>query len=225
MSVSHVPEQGGIPPPPAPTRSEEAAPTQAGQAAVPPRDADYGARLREVEQLVSASEWQATDGEALHPQFTRERVEELGGARLFPSDPRAGFVLLNEGRYLAIQGVFGVRREQVNLMTAIAALMLAEAARARTERLRSWLPRPTRANVLLADGLLNSFGQQIAGPVARETPFFAALIGAAAVGAVAARVLEHASRDIEAASRRIKLSFRYLLGEQPVRSPRSKHST
>jgi hypothetical protein len=209
MSISNVPEQRGGPPPPAPTRSEEAASTPAGSAVAPPRDADYGAPLSQVEQLLSGPEWQAQRDEG--PQVTRERVEELGGARLFPSDPRTAFVLLNEARYRAIQGVFGVGRHQVNLMTAIAALMLAEAAHAKTVRLRSGLRGPTRADVLLADGLLNALGQGIAGPVARETPFFAAIIGTAAVGAVATRVVQGASRDIKAASHRIKLSFRNLL--------------
>src|SRR3954453_21216238 len=166
MSVWNVPRQrqrAGQPPPP-PSGSEEAVPRPPS----PPRDSDYGARLREVEQLVSSPEWQAPgDGDGLRPHVPRERVDELGGARLFPSDPRTAFVLLNEARYRAIQGVFGVRSDQVNHMTAIAALMLAGAAHAKTERLRSGLRGPTRADVLLADGLLNALGQGIAGPVAR----------------------------------------------------------
>jgi hypothetical protein len=202
MSVSKVPVQPGSAPPPA--RPEEAAPA-------PPRDAEYSPRLREAEELVGAPEWQAPRAERLRP---REGAEERGGPQLFPSDPRAAFVLLNEARYLAIQGVFGVRRDQVNLMTVIAALTLAEAAHQRAERLRRGLRGPTRGDAVLADGLLNALGGEIVGPFARDTPFFGALIGAAAVGAVATRVLRQSSRDIKVASRRVKLSVKRLLGPQ-----------
>ena len=145
------------------------------------------------------------------PSAPPRRIEHLSSARLFLGDSIIALGLLNEARHRTIQGVFGVRRDQVNLMTAIAALTLAEAAHQKTERLRSGLRVPTRGDVILADGLLNALGRGIAGPYARETPFFTALIGAAAVGAVAARVLQHSSRDIKAASHRIKRSFKEFL--------------
>ena len=222
MSVWNVPRQRqrGSQPPPPPSGSEEAIPRPPS----PPRDSDYGARLREVEQLVSSPEWQAPgDGEGLRPHVPRERVEELGGARLFPSDPRAAFVLLNEARCRAIQGVFGVRRDQVNLMTLIAAMTLAEAVHSQTRRLRRGLRGPTRADVILADGLLNALGQQIAGPSSREIPFFAALVGTAAFGTVAARVLRRSAHDMKAMSHGIKLSFSYLF-HQTGAVPRSTRS-
>src|SRR5436305_11437371 len=141
------------------------------QVAVPsgaPRDTDYGQRLRAVEQLVSAPDWRAADeGGGVRTDASRERVEALSSATLFPSDPRVAFVLLNEARYRVIQGVLGVRRDQVNVMTLIATMILAEAVQTKTQVLRRGLRRPTRADLILGDGLLNVVGQQIAGPSSR----------------------------------------------------------
>ena len=144
----------------------------------------------------------------------RELVEELGRASLFPSDPRTALVLLNEARHRAVRGVFGVRRDQVNLMTLIAAATLAEVVHTQSRRVRRGLRGPTRADVILADGLLNALGRGIAGPSSREIPFVAALIGTAAVGTVAARVLQHSAHEMRAASLRLERSFRYLLSPQ-----------
>ena len=129
-----------------------------------------------------------------------ERGAALGSAPLFPSDPRAALLLVNEARYVAVQGAFGVRRDQVNLMTLVTALTLAEGVRQQVRRLH----RPTRGDVILADGALNALGAQVAGPYAREIPFFAALLGAAAAGTVATRVLRYTAPDVRAASIRVK---------------------
>jgi hypothetical protein len=150
-----------------------------------------------------------------------ESLREPSAGGLFPSDPRAAYVLLNEARYRAIQGVFGVRRDQVNLMTLIAAMTLAEAIHAQGRRVRRGMRGPTRTDFVVGDGLLNALGQQIAGPSSHEIPFFAALIGTAAVGTVATRVVRHSAHDMKAAAHRFSLSVRYLLGPQIARSARS----
>jgi hypothetical protein len=210
MSVSHVPQRRGGPPARAPRGPGETTPAPQSPA-TPPQAADYGPRLRQAEQVISAADWQASENrEGGRPHVPRAGAEEPSGGALFPSDPRAVFVLLNEGRYLAIQGLFGVSRNQVNVMTVIAALMLAEAAHAKTERLRGRLGGATRSDVLLADGLLNALGQGIAGPFAREIPFVAPLIGVAVAGVVARRVVQNSSRNIKAASARITVSLRHL---------------
>jgi len=142
----------------------------------------------------------------------RELVQER--ASLFPSDPRAALVLLNEARCRAIQGVFGVRRDQVNVMTFIAAMTLTEVVHTRAHRVRRGLRGPTRAEVIVGDWLLNALGQGIAGPASREIRFFPALIGTAAVGTFGARVLRRGAHDTKAASHRLRLSFSHLVGPQ-----------
>src|SRR5947209_16822978 len=87
MSTSNPPEQAQATTPRLPSPPAEVA----GQVTPgPPRDVDYSARLREAERLVSSPDWQAHEA----TEGVGEVVEELG--RLFPSDPRTAFVLLNE---------------------------------------------------------------------------------------------------------------------------------
>jgi hypothetical protein len=193
MASVHAPteKQRGDQRLPAAGLSEEAIPSPPR----PPRDSVDGPLLHRAEQVVGSPEWQG---------------EVPSSAGLFPSDPRAAFLLLNEARCRAIQGVFGVRRDQANLMTVIATMMLAEAVHAKTHRLRRRLRGPTRGGVLLAHGLVNGLGQEIAGPSSRDVPFFAPLIGTAAVGTVAVRVLRQSGHDMKSVSHRVKLSLRSL---------------
>jgi hypothetical protein len=169
----------------------------------PPRDADYGPLLREAEEVVSSPEW---EGAGLPPQAAR--------AELFPSDPRAAFVLLNEARYLAIQGAFGVRRDQVNLMTLLAAMMVGGAVHTKAQRVRRRLRGTTRTDVILADGVMNALGRQIAGPSAGQIPFIAPLVGTAFVGSVTWRVVRRSAQGTKAASHAVAESVRDLLRPQ-----------
>jgi hypothetical protein len=197
-SVTNVPKQ-----PPAPPGGPEEAVASPPR---PRRDTVHGPHLRQAEQVVGSPEW---EGAGL-PPHAPERVEEPSAGELFPSDPRAALLLLNEARYRAIQGMFGVRRDQVNLMTLIAAMTLAEAAHAKTQRMRHRLRGPRRGEFVLAHGLVNGLGQGIAGPSSRDIPLFAPLIGTAMVGAVAVRVVRNSAHDVKAVSREIKRSLRYL---------------
>lgn len=133
---------------------------------------------------------------------------ELGAAGLLPSDPRTALVLLNEARYYAIQGTFGVRRDQVNVMSLVAAIMLAEAVGAKALRVRRLVRGTTRSDLILADGVMNALGQAIAGPSAGQIPFLAPLVGTAAAAAVGAQALRWSSREMKAASEGLKRSFR-----------------
>ena len=210
MPASDTPQQETGSRPAVPSWLEESGSPQPRPAPAPERD--VSARLSEAEHVMGAAEWHSPhDGEPPQSRVARERAGDRGEGSLFPSDPRAAFVLLNEARCRAIEGLFGVRRDQVNLMTVIAAMMLGEAVHRKTRPLRRAL-RPTRADVLYADGILNALGREIAGPVASETPFFAALVGGAAAAAVGTRAVRQSSGGLAAASRRLKRSFKDLLG-------------
>jgi hypothetical protein len=143
-----------------------------------------------------------------------EPVEEFSSARLFASDIRAAFLLFNETRCRAIERVFGVRKDQVNLMTLIAALMLAQAAHRKTEQLRGGLPSPTRGDTALGVGLLNALGNQIAGPASQKTPLLGALLGGIAVGGVSARRLRRSANSMRAVPHTIRVSYAHRYGHQ-----------
>src|ERR1700727_2320917 len=74
--------------------------------------------------------------------MTSGPVEESGG-RLLASDIGVIYLLLNEARYRTLARLFGVSREQAHLATLVFVAALAEAARARAERLRG-RARPAR---------------------------------------------------------------------------------
>ena len=61
---------------------------------------------------------------------------QTGGTKMLLVDLRGGLLLLNEARCRTVERVFGVRRDQVNLTTVIALLLVAESIQRRTERLK-----------------------------------------------------------------------------------------
>ena len=65
--------------------------------------------------------------------------------------------MFNEARYLAFERVFGVRRDQVNVMTLIATLVLAGALEKKAEHLLAVLS-PTRSDAMFGVGALNALG-------------------------------------------------------------------
>lgn len=159
-------------------------------------------------------------GSHLALEMTGDGGARSRGAIPLPSDARAKLVLLNEVRYRAVAGVFGVRRDQVNLMTGIATLMLAQAASSKARQLPRARRGHRRGDVILADGLLNALGQEVAGRFSREMPFFAAIIGTAAVGAIGARVLRESRRDLKAASHRVTGFLAELYRDTPLTGAR-----
>ena len=78
--------------------------------------------MREVEQLVSSPEWQGSDGGGgPRTHAPGEGLEELGGDRLFPSDPRVAFVLLNVPSFVPYQDFSAASKIQPDFFAAIGA--------------------------------------------------------------------------------------------------------
>jgi hypothetical protein len=148
-------------------------------------------------------------------------VGEVTGTRLLASDIRLANLLVNDARYRAIQAVFGVRRDQVNLVTLIAAMALADSVHKKTEQLLLGLRSPTRSDAILGVGRVNALGNGIAGPASRKTPLFGMLVGSVLVGSVGAPALGGAAHGIKAAAHEIRLSFNGRYG-QPTRPTPSR---
>jgi len=64
---------------------------------------------------------------------------------------------------------------------------------------------------------VNALGQQVAGTFSNEVPFFAALLGTAAVGTVAARALRRSAHEMNVVSQGIKRSVSDFFGRQAAR--------
>src|ERR1700748_3018923 len=107
---------------------------------------------------------------------------EFGARRLFLADARLAALVLNHARYLALRRVFGVSRDQANVLTAVLALGTADAAYLAARRVvrapRALTPTQAGAGALLfREAVLG-----VSGPESRAVPLFAACVTIALVG-------------------------------------------
>jgi hypothetical protein len=125
----------------------------------------------------------------------------VSAERAFVSDVGVALAVLNWGRYQAMMRVFGVPREQVNLLTFVLALGAGDATYTAVQRIRHpW--RPSRLDTGIAGSLIREGAFAIAGPKAREVKWFLPLIGFAAV-AGATPGLRRALHRIHVAEQRV----------------------
>jgi hypothetical protein len=137
-------------------------------------------------------------------------VEESGG-RLLESDIGVIYLLLNEARYRALARVFGVSREQANFATLVFVALLAEAARARAERLRG-MPGPSRSDIALSGATVRELGYIVAGATLRETPMFSTLVAIAVVWKLSGPVVTRSLHGMRTGSHRFWHGFHHRYG-------------
>jgi hypothetical protein len=97
-----------------------------------------------------------------------------GDRTLFLTDLRLGVLVLNEMRYRAIARLFGVSREQANLVSLVALMLVAGRLRDQIARLNAG--PPSSGDTALAGTLLSEVLSGVAGPASRETPWTGALL-------------------------------------------------
>ena len=148
------------------------------------------------------------------------RLEDTGGAQLLMSDLRVALLLLNEARYRTIQRLFGVSRDQVNLTTAVAALVLAGAVQERATRALNAPGAPSASDVALGAGVLRELVYGAAGPWSRDTPFFGTLVTIAVLGGLARPAVGASLRSVMSSTRRMRLGFDNRYGQLIARNRR-----
>jgi hypothetical protein len=131
-----------------------------------------------------------------------------GAGQVFLGDARLAGTVLNQGRYLALNRVFGVSRAQADLLTVVLALAAADAAFAATRRVVQ-APFPLSGSDATVGGVLMReavFG--IAGPGARKVPLAGTLLTVAMLGALVPglRRTVHGVRAAELRVRRRRMS-------------------
>ena len=134
---------------------------------------------------------------------------------LLASDMRIAFLLLNEARYRTIERLFGVSRDQANLVTAIAALVIARAARdtsTRTSRTLKGPGGPKRGDAVLGGAMLNQVLADLAGPSSKEMPAMGALIAIALVAAGSGPAVRRSARSVRAFSHELRHTFNHRYG-------------
>jgi hypothetical protein len=126
----------------------------------------------------------------------------FGTSRLFVTDSRLVLAVLNHVRYQALNRVFGVSRDQANMLTVVVLLGAAngtyEAAR-RISGMRMSGTGAAAGAVALREGVLS-----VAGPSAREVPAFGTLVAFAMLGGLAAPSLRRTADRMRAAERRVR---------------------
>ena len=194
---------GRVTPPRRPIRREHRHFADRGAALLRPQVAEAGPQVAGAHDIASTG---SADGVAL------SRREDLGGARLLLSDLRTAFLLANEARYRTIERVFGVPRDQANLVTLIGAVTLAAAVRDKVELMVTGPGGPTRGDALIGANVLKDLVYAIGGPSTRDTPLFGTLVATAVIRGLARPAVRGSVREIKAFSHEIRGSFDHRYG-------------
>jgi len=136
----------------------------------------------------------------------------VSAERAFASDVRLVLAVLNHGRYPLMGRVFGVSRDQVNLLTFVLALT---ALGTTLDAVRRFIRDPwplDGTDTAIAAAVVREAGFGIAGPKIRQTHLFGALIAVAAVKGLTFPGLRHALHSMHVVEQRIGLQRRRIYG-------------
>jgi hypothetical protein len=127
---------------------------------------------------------------------------ESRAARVFLYDARMVIALANHARYLALNRVFGVSRDQANLLTAVFLIGSAEATYAAAQRA---FHSPFEARDASLGALaLQEAALALGGPDSRKVRGFAPLVALALVGGVALPSVRRAAHGARMAEHRLR---------------------
>lgn len=136
----------------------------------------------------------------------------FAGAKLLLSDARLAFALLNEGRYRAIERVFGVPRDSQFLLTLILLGMSAQAVERRVRQVLGLPGLPARSDAILGAGLLKEGAHGIAGDLSRETPLFGTLAVVVVVSSAMRPGLRASAHGLERLGHQVRYEFDHRYG-------------
>lgn len=149
---------------------------------------------------------------------TVDRVAELEAFERFhptrvASDLRVAFLLFNDARYRLIRRLFGVsRRDQVNVVTVIGLLLLADAAHEKVEGLVTGPGGPTRSDVLFVSGALNGMLENLGGSHIQETPLLGTLVAGALLAGASRGVARRTTHGVRSGSHEMRRAFNHRYG-------------
>ena len=128
----------------------------------------------------------------------------FGTPKLFIIDSRLAFAVLNHLRYQALNRVFGISRDQANVLTVVLLLGAADgtlqaARRVRGMRLHVSGPDAALAGIALRDAALGA-----AGPSTRQVPGAGTLLALAMLGGLAAPGLRRTAHRMREAEQRLR---------------------
>jgi hypothetical protein len=146
------------------------------------------------------------------PLIPIRREGYFGGVELLAADARVASLFADEARRRTIQRLFGIpKANKSGVVTAIALLTLAEAIRRQIDA----APRPTPPKpigVMFGIGLVKEAAYEIAGPSARQSPYFGTLLAFALMGASVRLGVRASTRGVSRASRKAFGEFEHRYG-------------
>ena len=149
----------------------------------------------------------------------------FGTTRLFRTDARLAFAVLNHLRYQALNRMFGVSRQQANVLTFALLVSAADGTYEAARRIGATrLPVPGPYAALGAVGLRDA-ALGVAGPSTRQVPGAATLLALAIVGALAAPSLRRTAHTMRAAERRLRAAEHRVRRERIRRYAAARDST
>lgn len=139
-------------------------------------------------------------------------VRKSGGVRLLAGDARVAFVLVNEARYRALANLFGASREQANVATFVAGLLLAHEIHDRWRRIMDAPMAPSFPDEVLGTAVVRELLSSAAGPTVRDSPQLGNLLLAAVIATGGAPVVVRALRGLRKAGHGADAGFRQRYG-------------
>jgi len=132
------------------------------------------------------------------------RRADFNAAELFLADSRLALTVLSQARYLLLRRMFGVSREQANLLTLV--LLVTGAPRVFTTAGRVVRAPMKFSGMDAAIGayVLRSGAMGMAGPSATEVSPFATLVTIAVIGGLALPTIRRAAHSMRAAEHRLR---------------------
>ncbi|HEY6692397.1 MAG TPA: hypothetical protein VI006_06070 [Solirubrobacteraceae bacterium] len=128
----------------------------------------------------------------------------FGTAQLLHADSRLALAVLNHLRYRALNRVFGMSRDQVNLLTVVLLLSAADGAYEAARRISGMRLRVSGAGAGFGVIALREAVLGVAGPSTRQVPGAGTLLSLAILGGLAAPTLRRTAHTVRAAEQRLR---------------------
>jgi hypothetical protein len=140
-------------------------------------------------------------------------LEDVAGLRLLVSDVTGVVLLLNEARYRTMERVFGIPREQANVITGVFLLVLVAASQERASKALKTPPKgPSATDWALGAGVMREALHGIAGPSFDREPLFGTLLALAAVAHISRPVVSKSITAVKGKTHQARVGFEHRYG-------------
>jgi hypothetical protein len=129
---------------------------------------------------------------------------KFGAGQLFVADSRLALSVLNSVRYAALRSMFGVSREQANVVTFFAVLLAADAAYETARRVVRAPLGMSGTDALLGGFAVREAAFGVTGSQSRNVRLFGPVVAGALVASLAVPGLRRAARSMRQAEREIR---------------------